>query len=230
MTSLPSYFRTRVGKPVTWSFQTGSRRHGEAFRRDYLIVPRGVDRDVLVASVTSHDFDSTGNRTTRTPVDRSPARVSLAGLTDPAAALEELCRAVDPGHFANHPRAKPADAPVEGLEQRLADLDSSGNRGKDEVAPLPASVARIKRFWTENPGLLLPDVFSSKDGILRARWMEGKDRTAWVNFPATGPLGFSASAPRDGGYGLMKINARCIDDQDVVPTVERLGVRCMRPK
>lgn len=223
MSTLKSFFSARIGKSLSWAFQPpGGQRFGVPSRRDYSAKVVGLDGDTLVCAVTSVDFDAQGRKTSRVPGDHGVVRVPLKELSQPVEALEEAARLSDPQIFVNSPRAQKAEAAAEDIEARVRAVSV----GQGESPPRPESVARFRKFWAENPGLALPELFSSKDGTLRARWQDGHDRTLWINFPPDGPLGWSAGVPRQGGYGLRRINARCNDDQDVVWFAEAAGVRC----
>jgi hypothetical protein len=229
MASLKSYFSSRIGKPAAWSFTPGGTRFGEVFRRDYAIEVKAVDAEWLTAAVTSVDYDKAGRKVSRVPADHGVVKVGIKDAGSPLSVLEDVAREADKKTFANRPKTVQADAPGadDGIEGRLKALGSPGGHG-DDPPPRPESAARVRRFWSDNPGLALPTLYSSKDGAVRACWQSGADRTLWINFPADGPLGWSVSVPRQGGYGLRKMNARCPDDQDIIPLAELLGVRCHR--
>ena len=197
-------------------------------RRDYTITVKVVDRDTMSAEVTAHDFDRKGVRETRVPSDYGVAKIPLKDLPTPIAALEEFARAANPDYFVTHPRAQYSAAADAGdtLDGRLRAIEAVENRGKGETEPNPASVERFRKFWASNSNLFLPELFSSKDGTIRARWMDGHDKTLWINFPITGPLGWSASLPRGNASGLRRLNARSPDDQDIIPLATLLGIRC----
>lgn len=230
MSTLRSYFVARIGRTLTWGFEAGAARFGDAHRRDYAITVRGIDGDALVATVESHDFDRDGRRLTRVAREHGPVRVPMGGLSAPIEALEDAARAADPDHFSRSPRAPRGESAsaAAGIEERLAALDTAEGRAAGEPPPNPGSVARFRRFWSESAGLALPDLFSSRDGTLRARWQDGHERTLWISFPEKGALGWTAQVPRQGGYGLRKMNARCADDRDIVPFAELIGIRCTR--
>ena len=228
MAALKSYFHARIGRTLTWSFEGGSGRFGEPFRREYSYVIIVSEHDSLSAKVCSNDFDKAGRKLTRVDHEYGAVSVSTSGVLTPVQALEDLARAADPAYFERHPRverSQQADS-ADGIEAKLKALEQPESRGKGEAPPLPASVERFRKFWAENAGLFMPEVFSSKDGSLRARWQDGHDRTLWINFPDKGPLGWSVSVPRQGASGLRRMNARCPDDQDIVPFAAALGVRC----
>lgn len=230
MSEIRDYFLRRVGKALVWSFEGGGGRYGVPVRRDYSVTPRGVDGGALIAHVSSHDYDASGVRQTRLPNDHGVAKLTLRGLGSASEALEDAARAADPKYFQGHAAAKRggAAADAELLEERLRAIHTEAGREAGMPPPTAVSVARLRKFFSDTPGLLPPDIFSSKDGTIRARWMDGHDRTLWINFPEKGPLGWSAKVPRSGGYGLRQVNARCIDDQDIVPLAHAIGVRCTR--
>lgn len=230
MSETKDYFLRRVGKSLSWSFAGGNGRYGMPHRRDYSITPRGIDGAALIAHVSSHDYDASGVRLTRLPNEHGVAKVLLRGLASASEALEDAARGADAKYFQGQaaPKRGGAAADAELVEERIRAIHTEEGREAGTPPPAPASVARFRRFWAETQGLLPPELFSSKDGVIRARWMDGHERTLWINFPEKGPLGFSTSVPRAGGYGLRKMNARCIDDQDIVPTVLAIGVRCTR--
>jgi hypothetical protein len=230
MSELKPYFLSRNGRKLTYGVDAG--RPGHAARRDYEIVPRGVDGDVLLATVAWLDSDRDGRKMPSSRREAAkPVRVPLRGLDGANEALEDAARLADPEWFAGRPtpRRGGGAAEAEALERRVATLADPEARGKDEAAPTPGSVARLRAFWTSVPNLAVPDVFSSATGDLRARWNHGHDRTLWVNFPEKGPLGWSVRLPRDGAPGFVTVNARCIDDQDIVQVAALLGVRCTKP-
>lgn len=230
MSALKTYFAARVGRSMVWSFEGGSGRFDVAHRREYTIRIMAVGRGTLSAEVSAHDFDRSGGRLTRVPTGLGTVKVPLEGLsTTPIEALEDAARAADPPYFEHHPRAHRAGAAgdaADSIDGRLRALDAPESRGKGEAQPNPASVERFRRFWAATPGLFMPEVFSSKDGTVRARWQDGHDRTLWINYPAAGPLGWSAAVPRVGSSGLRRMNARCPDDQDIIPMAGLLGIRC----
>ena len=228
MSGVKAYFQSRVGRKMSWS--ADAVRAGFAARRDYEIVPRGIDGDSLLATVGWTDVDRDGRRIQGSKVEPVVVKVRLRGLDGAAEALEDAAREADPAFFAGRPAPQRGTgaADLQAVEARLAELATPEGRADGEAAPLAASVARFRAFWTLVPNLVAPTLFSSKDGTLRGRWNHGHDRMLWVNFPAQGPLGWSLSIPRQGGYGLRKLSARCIDDQDVVPFAEALGVRCTK--
>lgn len=229
MAGLKAYFLSRVGGKLQLSVDAP--RPGGAMRRDYELVVRGIDRDSLLGSVTWTDIDRDGRKIAGTRSDPVAARASLRGIEDAAAALDDIVRAADPAFFANRPTAKrnTAAAESDAMERQIAFLSTpEGRTSPDEVAPTPGSAARLRAFWSSTPNLVAPDIFSSKDGTIRARWNHGHDRTLWINFPEKGPLGWSASVPREGRTGLCKMNARCIDDEDILQCALLLGIRCTR--
>jgi len=228
MSELKPYFLSRVGRRLSWPADGAG--DGAAWRR-YDIGVRGVDRDTLLATVGWQDFGRGGHKTSSSPIAESKVvRVTLRGLDSASEALEDAARAADPKAFLGKPppRRGTGAADSEAIEQRLTALMAPEARSEGEAAPAGGSVARFRAFWTATPGLVAPDIFSSKDGTLRARWNHGAAHTLWVNFPAKGPLGWSVSFPREGASGLRKINARCIDEQDIIPCAAMLGVRCSR--
>ena len=77
----------------------------------------------------------------------------------------------------------------------------------------------------KNPRLIIPEFFCDKEGIIRARWNHGANKTLWLNFPNKVPLGISLHIPKEKNDGLIKMNAKCIDDNDVVYIVENLGIK-----
>ena len=228
MSELKPYFISRVGKRLVHT--ADGFRPGAPPRREYGVTVRGVDGAELLASVVWVDLDREGRKLTPTRSDEKVVRVALRGLDGAAEALEDAARAADPDFFRGRPAPERGTGAADGqlLDRRIADLAAPEGRGKGEAPPTPASVARLRAFWAASPGLTVPDLFSSEDGTLRARWMNGADRTLWIKFPARDPLAWTASVPRDGAYGLRKINARCMDDQDVIPVAQLLGIRCTR--
>lgn len=230
MSSLKEYFLRRVGKAQLFTFNGGGGQWGMPPRRDYSVTPRGVDGSLVLASVSSHDYDDQGVRLTRVQNEHGSHKVSMSGLGSASEVLEDVARAADPKYFAGQPAPKRGGGVADGdvVEERLRALATEEGRGQGEPPPAPASAARFRKWWVETPGLLPPELFSSKDGTIRARWMDGHDRTLWINFPDKGPLGWTCSVPRSGGYGLRRLNARCIDDQDIVPLAASIGVRCSR--
>jgi hypothetical protein len=229
MVALKPYFMERVGRKLTHTAQGG--RAGGHARREYEIIVRGIEPNgILLASVSWMDSDRDGRKLPASRSEVHVARLPLRGLTGPAEALEDIARAVDPGFFTGQPAPKrnSVGADLDALEVRLVELADAERRPKGEAAPTAGSVQRLRMFWASTPNMALPDVFSSADGTLRARWNHGHDRTLWVNFPEKGPLGWSASIPRDGNSGMCKMNARCLEDQDILQCAALLGIRCTR--
>ena len=229
MVALKPYFLERIGRKLL-HVAAGARAGGPA-RREYEITVRGVEPNgVLLASVLWVDSDRDGRKIPSSRTDPKVARLPLRGLGGPAEALEDIARQADPAFFTGQPAPKrnSASADVDALDVRLAELADPDSRPKGEAAPTIGSIQRLRAFWAATPNMALPDVFSSELGILRARWNHGHDRTLWVNFPDKGPLGWSASIPREGSSGMCKMNARCLDDQDVLQCAALLGIRCTR--
>lgn len=228
MANLKQYFLSRVGASLKLSVDAA--RPGGAARRDYELVVRGIERDILLGTVSWTDFDRDGRRF-GTRSDPLVARTSLRGIENASQALEDIVRVADPTYFVNRPVASrdTASAEADALERQIAALSTpEGRTSADEIAPTPGSAARLRAFWAATPNLVSPDIFSSKDGTIRARWNHGHDRTLWVNFPDKGPLGWSAAIPREGRTGLCKMNARCFDDEDILQCALLLGIRCVR--
>lgn len=227
--SLKPYFLTRVGgRALIWSFEGGPGRFGKAYKRTYEISVRGIEADVMLASVHSADYDRDGTKLAQPRRDHGVARVRLRGLADPVDALESAARTTDPIYFEGVLQAAPVvdpDSDSELIEQRIRDLDDADKRGKDESPPKSGSLKRFRAFWKANANLAAPELFSSNEGIVRARWQDGAERTLVISFPDVGPLGWSLAVPRVGGYGLRRVNARCNDDQDIMPMAALLGVR-----
>lgn len=228
MSGTKPYFLARIGRSLTYAGEAS--RPSLPPRRDYSIVPRGVDGSFLLATVSWQDVGRNGRKIPGRRGEAPIQRVSLRGLNGPAEALEDLARAADPEFFAGTapPVRDVGAADADAIRKRLAELATVEGRGGDEIAPADWSVSRFMAFWNSHPNLIVPDIFSSKDGTLRARWNHGHDRMLWVNFPEKGPLGWSASFPRSGASGFRKMNARCFDEQDVIPCAELLGIKCSK--
>lgn len=226
MASLKRYFRQRIGKSLNWSFEGKTSRGGLPWRREYSITVRQVTNSGVIALVEAVDFDRRGSR--RQGVrEFGSVDASLASAENPLQALELIARFADPEYFQGREVSfkSRSDVAQDNLETRIDALKKGDGLGEGDAVPAADSIARLQKFWRENPRLSLPDVFSSKDGTLRARWMSGSGRTLWINFPGKGLLGWSASIPRNGRQGLCKVNARCIDESDIPDVAEMLGIR-----
>lgn len=232
VSNLKQYFLSRSGGKLTWS--ASPVRPGGIARREYEIAIHGVggatNALVLLCSVSWVDLDRNGRRLPGNRAEPKVAKIPLNGLSASVEALEDAARAVDPRFFLGQPtpRRGADNSDLDAIQSRLQVLSTPEGRPQGEAAPTPASIARFREFWSAVPGLMVPDLFSSDKGLLRGRWNHGHDRTLWVNFPEKGPVGWSVSVPRDGNYGLRKVNAVCPEDQDVMPLVAMLGVSCYR--
>jgi hypothetical protein len=223
-----AYILKRIGKSIKWSVESNG-SYGQPYRREYDLMPRGLDGMTLVCTIKAEDFDKLGNRVTHTPMDFGSVSIGIAGLLTPGDLLEEVARHVDPNFFVGKIRQiTKASGGLAEMDKRIAELDDIKNRPNGELIPTHESVERLRKFWTENPNLVPPDIFSSKDGVIRGRWQDGANKTIWLSFQATGPMGITISIPRNGNYGLMRVNLRCIDDQDIIPIAQQLGIRCTR--
>lgn len=223
-----AYILKRIGKSIKWSVN-GNGSYGQPYRREYDIMPRGLDGMTFICTIQAEDLDKLGNRVTHTPKDFGSISIGIAGLLTPGDVLEEVARHVDPEFFRGTTRkvTKISGGFAE-MDKRISELDDIKNRPNGELIPTKESVERLKKFWNENPNLVPPDIFSSKDGVIRGRWQDGANKTFWLSFQDKGPMGITVSIPREGDYGLMRVNLRCIDDQDIIPIVQKLGIRCMR--
>jgi hypothetical protein len=226
MSNLKSYFIQREGKTLAFSFEGGGGRSNLPHRRDYEITPKGISGELLVANVMAHDFDQSGRRISKMKKNYGIVSLPLKGLDNPTSVLDEVVRLADPGYFSNRPRVERRLNPTDVVEAAMASLFLEENREKGEISPRTASVDRFRRFWSKQVNVVPPTLFSSSDGTLRARWVDGASRTLWVNFPDKGPLGWSIAVPRDGDTGMMKVSARCLDDQDILSAARLLGVNC----
>lgn len=226
MAGLKQYFLSRIGGKLQHSAD-GPR---VGMRRDYEATVRGVDRDTLLASVIWTDIDREGRKVPGSRVEPRSARTLLRGLENPSQVIEDLVRNADPDFYVGKPVVvrDTGAAEADAIEHRLAQLSTPEGRGQGEATPLTGSVHRLRAFWNATPNLIAPDIFSSADGTLRARWNHGHNRTLWINFSPKGPLGWTASVPRDGNSGLCKVNARCVDEQDILQCAALMGIRCTR--
>lgn len=224
------YFLRQIGKTIPFSVTLSSPQRG-ASRRDYEVTPRGIDGTYLLASIQSRDYAPSGNQVGLSSKQLGQHRIQLSGLPTPGDAVEALCRQVDPDGFKGKPAQSVALSPeslAADIERLVENLAQPGGRPDDEAPPNMESVARLRAFIDSQPGLVPPAVFSSKDGTVRARWQHGSDRTVHVGFPAIGPLPMTVSFPRTSDYGLVKVNARCIEDSDIPAFCAAIGIRITR--
>lgn len=226
MASLKGYFSDRVSRSVKWPFDGGG--PGQAPRRRYDVHVLSTSGDVLSCTVRSEDMDRQGQIVSR-PTDRGSAKIPLKGLADPAEALELVARAVDPGYFANYPkqvRVQTGKIAGDGIERRLALLETEEGRATGEPAPLPASCDKFRAYWILCKDIALPELFSSKDGTVRARWTDNHKHTLTINYPLAGPLKWSYMMPRAGGYGMRTLRGVCPEEQDIIPFAQMMGLNC----
>ncbi len=226
--ALKSYFQTRVGRKMSFDVEAGNA--GPIAKRGYEITVRGLKADVVMFTVEWADYDREGRKSFGGSSEQKVAHVSMKGKSDPTAMLETAAREADPSFFLTRPPMRSSDPGADSgeLEKGIMDLMVPENRGKGEIAPLPGSVARLRAFHGSVPNLVAPQIFSSTDGTIRARWNHGPDKTLWINFPEKGALGWSVSIPRVGGYGMRKMNARCADEQDILAFASMMGISCVR--
>ncbi len=224
------YLLRRIGRPQAFPFRGVPGRWSMPDRRDYSVTVRGMNGLVAIAEVTAMDVGADGKPLLPSPRALPSVHAGIADCTTPAEALEEICRTADPEYFAQSPRAERSSRgkPWEELEVRIASLSEAANRADGEAAPAAESVERFRAFRDSQPLLILPDVFSSREGALRARWQDGHDRSFWLSFAPKGPLGWTCSVPRKGDSGFCRINGRCIDDRDIPQAASSLGVRITR--
>jgi len=221
------YLLRRIGRPQAFSFRGAPGRWGMPDRRDYSVIVRGMNGMVAIAEVTAMDFGADNKPAMPAPRSLPSVHAAIADCPTPAEALEEICRVADPEYFAGSPRAErnARGKPWAELDSRIAGLSEAANRAEGEAAPLPESIERFQAFRDSQPRLILPDVFSSRDGSLRVRWQDGHDRSFWLSMTGKGPLGWTCSVPRQGDTGFCRVNGRCIDDRDIPQTAKSLGVR-----
>jgi hypothetical protein len=221
---MKDYFQGRVGRKLPYPVE--AIMPGQVARRDYEITISGISGDTLLINIAWSDLGRDGKKAFGGTTAPKVVKVKMRGLGKPADALEMAARTADPQFFVGHPPMKIADpnSEMNALDVNIAALLTPEGRGADEQEPLTGSIARLRAFMQSTPNILLPQIFSSKDGTIRARWNHGTEKTLWINFPVKGPLGWSVSLPRTGGYGMRKMNARCIEDIDILPMAELLGI------
>ena len=224
------YFLRQIGKSIPFSVTLSSPVRG-VVRKEYEVIPRGVDGTYLLASVQSRDYGTTGNQIGLSSKAHGQQRMQMAGIPSPGDVVEAMCRMADPEAFKGRPAQAMAASP-EGTASEISRLVEAlaqpGGRSDDEAPPSQESVARLRAFVDAHNDLVVPAVFSSKDGTVRARWQHGADRTVFVGFPAQGPLPMTVTFPRTGDYGLVKVNARCIEDSDIPSFCATVGIRITR--
>ena len=223
------YFMRRIGKPVPFIVEFSPPVRG-VMRREFEITPRGMDGTYLLAGVTSRDFSVKNVATALTSTSLGQVRFQTAGIPTPGDIVEAICRSVSPQSFRGKPEQVIAggDETVALIRQSIEALQKPGGIPEGDAAPAHESILRIMKFAEARPDIVAPAVFSSKDGTLRARWQHGADRTLFVAFPATGPLPLTLSIPRQGNYGMIKVNARCLDDDDIPQFAATVGIRITR--
>ena len=160
--------------------------------------------------------------------------MNLKGLVadNPTLALEFFARKADPAYFGGEasPNIK---TPVMILEEKindrikeLLDTDPFLENKETIIPPTEGSIKRFRGFMTEIPNIIFPSIFSSKTGLIRARWMEGASKTLWLSFPEKSnmPLSYSISIPRVGELGLCKINGVCLVEKDIPYIAQLMGI------
>lgn len=230
MRSIREYASRCIGTPQKSSFVGKAGRWGMPERREYRITITRLDGDLAVGNVTMQDQDQERRPASSAPPPSREFRFPLSKAQTPSNLMEEIARAVDPEYFRGSPRQSQVtkSAPWEAIQQRIASLAVTANRNQGEAAPDPKSIERYDAFVRAVPLLFPPDIFSSSDGTLRARWQDGAQRSFWLAFPENGPLPWTCTMPREGANGMLKIYARCIEDLDVLQVARQLGVPISR--
>lgn len=224
------YFLRQIGKSIPFTVKLSSPSRG-VVHKEYEVIPRGVDGTYLLASVQSRDYGSTGNQIGLSSKGHGEQRLQMAGIPTPGDIVEAVCRMADPDAFkgkAAQAMAASSEGTSSAITKLIEALAQQGGRADDEAPPNQQSVARLRAFVDAHTDLVVPAVFSSKDGTVRARWQHGADRTVFIGFPAQGALPMTVSFPRTSDYGLVRVNARCIEDADIPSFCAAVGIRITR--
>lgn len=178
------------------------------------------------------DIDSRGMKIAKSTVAPKEVRIPVGAMSSASEVISAAIESLDASYASKteKKRAGPGENEISSeMARRILDLNSQENRGDGESAPRNDSIEQFKGFLKLFPNLTTPDIFSSSDGTLRARWNHGVGNTAWVVFPGKQKLiTWSVATPRESAYGLRRISGRCANDEDIMYFIEKLGVMCTR--
>jgi len=120
--------------------------------------------------------------------------------SNPSAVFTDIVRIVDGEKALGEKTARKvlADAKLEKIKAALSRLIRGEGLSKEEIPPTEAACLRLIEMAQEEPRLIVPDIFSSKDGTIRARWRHGKT-TVWAKITGNKKLSWVLWAPKNGG-------------------------------
>lgn len=193
---------------------------------------------VTLADVTlalSHCDDASKGETQAKAMGR--VKVSYRGMNSAGdlitSAIKRLSRRAIPSKIASSPPAalKPAPEPAaqssvkSAVAKRIEDLVAGNGVGPEDLPPTQSSIERLMRIIEITPGILVPDVFATRTGALRCRWVNGSKATFNLTIPTEGDLGAFVSVSRDGERGQAKFSIRFSNEQDLPELARRFDVR-----
>ncbi len=228
-TEISGFFGSRVGKRIKWATTLVLPGKGKTTRQ-YAIFVCGTTTRIVTLEISWHDEDVDGKRI---PQSGSGKAVSIELETpktlSPKMAIEMAIEKVD-----NQYKCRKTNQNQEGLghlgdmlNERLAELQNPQKRHQEEIEPRTDSINQFRDFLKTFPNVVFPNLFSSKNGSLRARWKHGAERSVWMTFNGEGKqISWFLSVPREGENLPRKLNGRCPDMNDIIYFVEQLGVIC----
>ena len=223
--SVKKYFIKKINKPVPYTVELKSPIRG-VVKREFEVFPLSIDGTIILVEVKVKDFNIKNMQTTMLPVSLGNIKLDIDSFPTPGDVIESICRVVSPEFFKGKPQqAIIHDNVLDIVQNTIMDLQKPGGVPNGEKTPNINSIQRLIKFIGSNPNLVPPSVFSSSDGTLRARWTHGSNKSIFVAFPFEGPLPLTISIPRQSDYGMVKVNARCKDDNDIFHFASELGIR-----
>lgn len=197
------FFRQRIGEKITVPSHLCP-RHTQCT----LYIKKVVAKTLYAASVEKG----------------TDVELSLDGYDSPSSVMADIVRIVSglkpEGKRTAH--AVFANAKLEKAKLAIQKLMAGDGLSAGEVPPTEGACLRFLEILREEPRLILPDIFGSKDGTMRTRWRHGKT-TIWAKISEKPEISWVAWISRDGGKA-RSLNAHTQSFDDFVFFASALGV------